>query len=118
MQLPFQTRFPQIVPWAVAMLNVRAYELADRFDYRLDEWEEDGLGEAKGFAVILPTGLWVLFEELQHNVERGMANGPTIYVLAPQSESVDGLLSEVLNAFGLNDDDVQTKRINNSENWT
>jgi hypothetical protein len=114
-QLAFDTKFPNI-PQPIAILKVRIDDLAARLGLRIDAWEDD-LGDIKGFAVIMPSGLWVLLEERQHTIDHMGALGPTIEVLDDQTD-VDSLLKEVLSEFGLCDTDVQLKRVKNSDTWT
>lgn len=116
-QLAFNTTFRQ-VPWPIAILNIRVEEIAKRDGFYVFDWEEDGFGPAKGFAVIIPTGLWVLFREQQFSIERGVCSGPTIEVDMFPSPHVDSILKDVLTAFNLTDADVQTKRVRNTDTWT
>ena len=115
-QLSFDTIFHNL-PWPIAILNIRAKDLALRHGLDCHEWEEDGLGTTYGFAVILPTGLWVSFHEQKHNIDRGVCNGPTIDVDAPNTDNSEELLKEVLTAFGLTNADVQMKRVGNTDEW-
>jgi hypothetical protein len=61
-------------------LNTRADALAKSLSLSLQEWEEDGLGPARGCFVKLSSGKVVLIRELEHAVRHHGAGGPTVMV--------------------------------------
>ncbi|HEU0127942.1 MAG TPA: hypothetical protein VFQ48_04970, partial [Pseudonocardiaceae bacterium] len=59
-------RWPSGGDQPIAILAVPVEQLAEKCGFVLDEWEEDGLGSARGFAFVLPSGRIVLLYELAH----------------------------------------------------
>jgi hypothetical protein len=91
-----------LTDWPIAELNLRVDELLGRLGVTPDEWEEDGLGTARGALVRLSTGRVFLLQELAHAIRLGRP-GPTI---AADVEDVAAfgpapLIAEVLEALGL-----------------
>ena len=64
---------------------------------------EDGLGQARGMFLKLPSGRVVLFRELQHLIEHHHEKGPTVHVDAGAIAEfgVEYLISEVLTSLNL-----------------
>jgi hypothetical protein len=84
-------------------LDVRVAEIAERAGFRLETWEEDGLGPASGMFIRLPTGAVVLLRELKHAVEHLGARGPTVWTTADKlaEAGVEPLVAEVLESLEL-----------------
>lgn len=61
-------------------LGVRVDDLAARLGVPLEEWEEDGLGPARGAFLRGEAGLVFLLREQRHAVERLGAEGPVVEV--------------------------------------
>lgn len=89
--------------FALASLNVRVDELAKRVAFRVDAWDEDGLGPARGAALSLSSGRPVLLQELQFPIETGASGGPDVWVDAGDLAAlgVEALLAELLAALEL-----------------
>lgn len=90
-------------PLHLCELSVRVTDIAAALELPLQRWEEDGLGEAVGFAIQLPHGEAVLVQELTHAVQALGAVGPTVQVDARvlAREDLDALLGRVLDALGV-----------------
>jgi hypothetical protein len=101
-QVPFDYRFP-VGRWPIADLRVRAGEIAQRFGFNLETWEEEGLGPANGMLIRLPSGRVMLLREQEHAIKHHGAEGPCVEadlgdVAALGSEV---LMAEVLEALEL-----------------
>jgi hypothetical protein len=92
--------------FALATLGVRVDDLARRRGFRVEAWEEDGLGPARGAALRLPSGRPVVLQELQFAVDAGTASGPALLVDAADlgAVGVGPLVGEVLAALDLGPD--------------
>ena len=89
--------------WPIVSLVVNVANIAGRFSFNIDHWEEDGLGPASGMLLRLSSGRVVLVSELEYSVKYHGAKGPTIYVEASHlaQYGVEPLVSEVLDALEL-----------------
>ena len=86
----------------LASTRRRAVELAQRVGAKLEDWEEDGLGPASGFALLTPAGRVVQVRELAHQVEQGWAGaGLDVDAADLLDLGVEALLTEVMDLFGL-----------------
>jgi hypothetical protein len=101
-------------PWpsmefALATLRVRVDKLARQLAFRVEAWEEEGLGPARGAALRLPSGRPVLLKELQLPIETGSSSGPDVWVDAADlgAVGVEQLLLEILGALQLSRGDVE-----------
>lgn len=102
-----QHRWPSGRDEPVAILKPSIDGLARQGGFILDEWDEDGLGPARGFNCMLPSGRVVLIFELDHT------RGRPVHGINLSADSQDfdvagttPILDEVLLAFGLSRDDV------------
>ena len=91
------------VEFPLAALGVRIDALARRLDLPLYDWEEEGLGPARGVVVRLPSGRAALLRELAHAVEHLDAGGPDVWVDAAEVAEVgiERLVNEVREALAL-----------------
>jgi hypothetical protein len=89
--------------FALARLDVRVDELAQRLGFRAEGWEEEGLGPARGAALRLPSGRPVVLQELQYEVVAGTSAGPDVLVDAAYlgTVGVAPFVAEVLTALEL-----------------
>jgi len=89
--------------YSLATLRVRVDELAERLGFRVDSWEEDGLGPARGAVLRLSTGKLILLQELVYLIESATNKGPCVWVDAADLAAlgVTLLLHEVLGELGL-----------------
>jgi hypothetical protein len=94
--------------WPIATVRRRVAEIARPFNFRIDRWEEDGLGWAQGMLIRLASGRVILVLELEHLIERRGAKGPSIHIDAREfaEVGVDPLITEVLEALDLSRDDL------------
>ncbi len=126
-QLPGNSFKFQTIPLPLAILNVRAEDLASRLGLKLEEWQDD-LAPQKGFVVQFENGLYAFFYQDEHLIESGKTKGPTIDIdsfgvdFSPLNqndvaEDFKNILNYILENIGLTLDDVQTKRID-AENWS
>jgi hypothetical protein len=78
-------------------------EIADRFGFTMEAWEEDGLGPACGVFVRFPSERVMFLRELKHAIAHLGAVGPTVWVDASQIAAfgVEPLVTEFLESFGL-----------------
>jgi hypothetical protein len=99
--------FPTLPQW-IGTLNVRAASVAERNGFVLKSWDDEGLGEATGFACELPSGCVVLVEEHRHNIEH--LGGTGADVSADLTEVArDGpaaIFREALECLSLSPDEV------------
>ncbi len=104
----YGTRVTRVPDFCFLALGVRVSEIAERTGFRLETWEEDGLGPASGMFVRLPSGTVVLLRELKHAVEHLGARGPAVWTTADKlsASGVESLVAEVLENLGLRRDDV------------
>jgi len=100
-------RFPGI-DMPIARFRWRVSEIAERNGWAVETWEEDGLGEASGFFLKLPSGRTIFLLELRHLVEHFRERGPTAYIDASELAKlgVEALLEEILTSLGLSQQDV------------
>jgi hypothetical protein len=61
----YDYRFPT-TDWPIMRFQVRISEIAQARGFEIESWQEDGLGQAHGMMLKLPTGRVVLLIELQH----------------------------------------------------
>ena len=59
-------RFPSGLDWDIAGLSVSLDDVAARLGIDLQDWEEDGLGPARGGFIRLPSGRIVLIRALAY----------------------------------------------------
>lgn len=98
-------------PWPVALLNVGLDNLAQSLGLRVDDYTDD-LSEATGFTVPLLSGVRVMA------IERVGNSGATLYVFSVNDlTDIDLTLADVLYEFGLTDLHVQTRRLQDSDDW-
>lgn len=91
----------------LASTRRRASEIAAHVGVELDYWEENGLGAACGFVMITPAGRMVQVRELAHIVEQGWGGaGIDVDAADVLDPGVDQLLAEVVDLFGLTDEDL------------
>ena len=97
------------VDMPVVSLRLRVSEVAERNGFRVEGWIEDGLGEAYGMFVKLPSGRIILIVEHRHLIEHHRALGPTVYIDAGEIANfgVEPLVSEVLTGLGLSQQDIE-----------
>lgn len=100
-------RFPSGLGKPIGGLSVRIDNIVDRFGLKLEEWDEDGLGLARGLGIKLPSGRIVLLQELAHAIKLG-SRAPDVIADAGDiiSTGVDPLLIEVVEALGLSKEAV------------
>jgi hypothetical protein len=101
-------RFPSGLGQQIGGLSVRIDSIVDRYGLMLEEWDEDGLGLARGLAIELPSGRVVLLQELAYAIERLGSRGPDVIADGGDimSTGVAPLLIEVLEALGLSNEAV------------
>lgn len=94
--------------FALATLTLRVDELARRVGIRVDAWEVEGLGPARGAALRLASGRPMLLQELQFPIETGASSGPDVWVDATDLAAlgVDDFLTEVMQALDVGRDAV------------
>src|SRR6266700_1659036 len=95
-------RFPN-TDLPIMRFRVRVFEIAQSRGFRVENFIEDGLGEADAMFLRLPSGRVVLFAEFQHLIEHHHERGPTVYVDAGAVAEfgVEPLISEVLTSLNL-----------------
>jgi hypothetical protein len=100
--------FPSGVGFWLIMLNVRVNTLATRLPFSPQEWEEDGLGMARGCFLKLSSGRVILLEELQHSIEHFGAKGPIVMVDVGEAAALGfkALLAEVVADLSLSADEI------------
>ena len=105
-------RFPDI-DFTVVTLRASLDEIAERFGLKIETWDEDGLGPARGMFVGFPSGRVMLLRELEHQVKHGVVAGPSVWIEAgPIAElGVQPLIDEVLEGLGLPADAVAWRPI-------
>lgn len=100
-------------------LNLRVHELANSLGLAVTEWDEDGLGLARGMLLRLETGRVVLVSEFQHAIEFLGSKGASVEVDAHEAAELgfEALATEVKAQLGLSNghvvvvpDDMQTWR--------
>jgi hypothetical protein len=100
-------RFPGI-DMPIATFGRRVSAIAEQNGWTVETWEEDGLGEASGLFLRLPTGRTIVLLELRHAIEHFCERGPTAFIDASEIAKlgVEALLEEVLTSLGLSRQDV------------
>jgi hypothetical protein len=95
-------RFPS-PDLAIVTIRVPVAEIAKRFGLTVENWEEDGLGRARGMFIRFPSGRVMLLRELEHAIKDLGEEGPTVYVDAGEVVAcgVEPLVGEVLEGLGL-----------------
>jgi hypothetical protein len=68
------------IEFVLASIGIRIEELARRVGFELLDWEEDGLGPARGAAFRLPSGRPILLQELTLAVRGRPDGGPDVWV--------------------------------------
>ncbi|MBR1232271.1 hypothetical protein [Bradyrhizobium sp. AUGA SZCCT0182] len=96
----YEHRFPN-ADLPIMRFQVGVFEIAQLLGFRVENWMEEGLGQAHGMFLRLPSGRVILFRELQHLIEHHHAKGPTVYVDAGSVAEfgVEPLIGEVLTAL-------------------
>lgn len=84
-------------------LRLRLFEIAQSNGFRIESWIEDGLGQAHGMLLKLPSGHVFLVQELDHLIEIRREMGPTVYVDAACVAELGAgpLVNEVMEALDL-----------------
>ena len=87
---------------------MRVDDLASRLGFAVEDWEEEGLGPARGAAIALPSGRVFQLQELAHLVEHFGAPGPDVLMDATDVAAIGipALCSEVLDALRLTPESV------------
>jgi hypothetical protein len=87
---------------------MRMDALAGALSIKTDEWEEDGLGLARGAWLKLSTGRVVLVYELAHSIDYLGARGPTVEVEAGEATALglSRLTAEVKSELSLTDKQI------------
>lgn len=98
----YDYRFP-ITDWPIMQFQMRMFEIAQSFGFRVESWQEDGLGEAHGMFLRLPSERVILFREMQHLIKHDCVKGPTVWIdVGVVAEiGVEPLVAEVLTAINL-----------------
>jgi hypothetical protein len=98
----YDYRFPN-TDWPIMRFQVRISEIAHSRGFEIESWEEDGLGQAHGMLLRLPSGRVILVRELQHLIDHFRELGPYVHVDAAvvAEFGVEHLISEVLTSLGL-----------------
>ena len=94
--------------WPIMRFQVRVSEIAQSLGFEVESWQEDGLGQAYGMLLKLPTGRVVLLRELQHGIDHFGEKGPHVCVDAAvvAEFGVEHLIDEVLTSLGLSEQTV------------
>ena len=89
--------------WGLAIVTERCDALFARLGLPVRKWEEDGLGDARGGLVCLPSGRIFLVEELSHAIEHLGIPGPYVWADARDVTKlgIDKLLDELTEGFSL-----------------
>jgi hypothetical protein len=92
----------------IATMRQRLATIAERFNLKIDRWDEDGLGPAQGIFIRLAPGRVALLRELEHAIKHHGVEGPTIYVEGRDLAKfgVGPLITEVLETLGLSKDEL------------
>lgn len=100
-------RWPGGTDEQIAILSARVDTLARLFGFSPEEWEEDGLGPARGFWCKLQSGHVFSLIEFAQRPSKAL-QGPNLSVDSQAYQLIGGetLLHEVLDALGLTDTDV------------
>jgi len=100
-------RFPGL-DMPIARFCRRVSEIAERNGCTVETWEEDGLGEASGLFLKLPSGRTILLLELRHLIEHHRERGPYAYIDAGEIAEfgIEPLVKEVLTSLGLSQQDI------------
>jgi|SRR5579871_3055220 len=103
----FDYRFPNF-DLPIMRLQVRVAEIARLHGFTLENFIDDGLGEAQAILIKLPSGRVVLFIEHQHLINHHKAKGPTVSVDAGAVAEfgVEPLIAEVLTSLDLSQQTV------------
>jgi hypothetical protein len=111
-------RFP-LDSMVLCSLRVRLDVIATRFDLPIYEWEEDGLGRARGLGCRLPSGLVFVLRELEHAVRHLGAAGPgvDVDVGVVATRGVASLVDEITNALQLSSAEVDWVEVAEAEEW-
>ncbi len=88
---------------AFAGLDIRVDDLANRLGVGVQEWDVDGLGEARGFGLRSQSGVVYVLEELKLMVLYKGARGPSVYADAADLVRLgtDALIDELFAAIEL-----------------
>ncbi len=92
-------------------------DIAERCGLIVEQWEEDGLGQASGMFVRLPSGRVMLLRELQQARKYLGEEGPTVHAdVGDLAEfGVEPLVAEVLQSLGLASDTVTRVASNDAQ---
>lgn len=104
--------------WLVYCIDLRVDALAAALSFGLQDWEEDGLGPARGAWLKLSTGRIILVYELAHAIEALGAKGPTVEVDALEGATLglERLVSEIRSEVRLTADQIMPIA-QNAESW-
>jgi hypothetical protein len=98
----YDYRFPN-ADFPIMRFQVRISEIAQSRGFEIESWEEDGLGQAHGMLLRLPSGRVILVRELQHAIDHYREMGPHVHIdaAAIAEFGVEPLISEVLTSLDL-----------------
>jgi len=101
-------RFPSGFELPIAGLKIGLEKIESLKGFDLDEWEEDGLGTARGGFFELASHRIVLVRELEHAREYLGAAGPDIHVDGADiiASDIKALVADVLEGLSLTADDL------------
>ena len=101
-------RWPSGGEQAIAILRVPLERLAEKSGLTLEQWDEEGLGPARGVWCRLPSGRVVQLYELEYTPEDRGAVGPNVSADLGDISRIgpEKLVDEVLQAFALSRADV------------
>lgn len=114
---------PRATRAAICTLAVPVEDVAARLGLVIEEWEEHGLGTARGGFVGIATGRVLLLSELAHARRHLGAKGPTVEVdMADlEGEGATGpaaLLGEVVTGLGIKDAEIDwTHPLDADRHW-
>jgi hypothetical protein len=100
-------RWPSGTDEQIAILAVPVETIERRFELSAEEWIEDGLGPARGFWCMLPSGRVISLVEFAHRAETAYP-GPNLSVDSHEFHRIGGarLLKDALEGLGLTEADV------------
>ena len=107
-QQVFEHTFPSGIDMPLVALRQRLQAIADALSLVAEEWDEDGLGRARGCFVRLETGPIILLREMEHEVERLGAEGPIVYVDAGDAaeQGLASLVAQIVAGLLLQRDQI------------
>ena len=94
--------------WAALSLSIRMEALAQRLGIKVDVWEEEGLGEAKGCFLQLGSGRIIMLREIDKTIKMFGEKGPTVIVDGADlaQNGWEGIVEEVMDSLGLSREDI------------